>query len=180
MLTFRSDLSGNPRFVDFLKQVRDTAWGAYAHQDLPFDKLVEELHPDRQLSRTPLVQVTFGFQNAPKNYLELPGLRISGLDFERQTGRFDLTLWMSEIGGQLQGIWTYLKDLFEPEVIRRMSAHLEILLNSIVERPEARLNALEHLTEAEKEQSLSEKRELKKQSRDRFKNVRPKAVLLSE
>jgi hypothetical protein len=175
-LVLRTDLSGSPKFTELLAQVKDVALGAYAHQDLAFDKLVEELQPERTLSRAPIVQVTFGLQNAPKNHLELQGLTLSGLEFERETGRYDVTLWMSETESGLRGVWTYLTELYDLDTIKRMTGHFETLLASIVEQPEARLNVLEMFTEAEKEKLSKEKSQLKSSNLKKFKSFVRKAV----
>ena len=158
-LALRTDLSGAPKFTDLLAQVKSVALGAYAHQDLPFDKLVEDLQPERSASRAPIVQVTFGLRNAPETELELPGLTFSALGIEREMGRYDVTLWMSEVDGQLSGVWTYMTELYDLETIKRLTGHFETLLRSIVAQPEARLHTLEILTEAEKQElDLKEER----------------------
>jgi non-ribosomal peptide synthetase component F len=175
-LVLRGQLRGNPRFEELLGQVREVCLGAYAHQDVPFEKLVEELQPERKLGHSPLFQVAFGLDNAPKEALELPGLTLDMAGIEHNVARFDLTLWIHETGDELTGIWTYSTDLFEAATIKRMSAHYERLLQGIVARPEARLSAFEIFTEEEKRE-----RELKEQKRaetnaQKLMNVRRRAV----
>ena len=94
-LVLRGDVRGNPSFRELLRRVRETALGAYAHQDLPFEKLVEELQPERDMSRSPLFQVMFALQNAPGEALELEGLRLSGVESAGETAKFELTLGLA-------------------------------------------------------------------------------------
>ena len=96
-LVLRTDLSGDPSFRELLRRVREVTLGAYAHQAVPFEKLVEELQPERAAGRAPLFQVAFGLQNAPDENLTLPNLTLSSLDFENEMVRFDLTIWFSEV-----------------------------------------------------------------------------------
>ncbi|MGH8059783.1 MAG: condensation domain-containing protein, partial [Candidatus Entotheonellia bacterium] len=102
-LPLRTQLTGDPTFRELLTRVREVALGAYAHQDLPFEKLVEELQPDRDLSSTPVFQVMFILQNAPRRPLELPGLSLTPLDVDAGTAKFDLTLSVTEVDDGLQG-----------------------------------------------------------------------------
>jgi len=174
MLPLRTDLSGDPSFNGLLKQVREVALDAYAHQDMPFEKLVEEFVPERT-TQTPLVQVAFGFNNAPRQELKLPGLTLSAMPFENDTGRFDLTLWVDKPEGELRTTWYYNTDLFEPTTIERMQGHFETLLQNIAVQPEARLSALEMLTEAEKQaQAAGQKRRAEANVR-KLRSVRRKA-----
>ncbi|HEU4873369.1 MAG TPA: condensation domain-containing protein, partial [Pyrinomonadaceae bacterium] len=133
--------------------VREVCLGAYGHQEVPFERLVEELRPERSLSHSPLFQVAFGLDNAPRDELELPGLKLTGIQLEDEVVRFDLTLWMVEDAGELLGRWTYRTELFDAQRIEQMSRHLETLLQSIVANPDAAVETLEMFTAAEKEQS---------------------------
>ena len=175
MLPLRTDLSGDPSFSDLLKQVREVALGAYAHQDMPFEKLVEEFVPERTITQTPLVQVAFGFNNAPRQELNLRGLTLSALPFENETGRFDLTLWVDKPSDELRTTWYYNTDLFEPTTIERMQGHFETLLQNIAAQPEARLSALELLTEAEKQAQAAEQKELAAAKVRKLRSIRRKA-----
>jgi amino acid adenylation domain-containing protein len=165
-LVLRTDLSGNPTFRSLLSQVRDVALEAYAHQDLPFEKLVEELHPERNLNQNPLFQVVFALQNAPMSALELPGLTLSPLPFDTETTRFDLEfhlwertpqngLWVNSSEG-ISGFVIYSTDLFDDSTITRMLGHFQTLLESIVAHPEQRIADLPFLSEAERHQLLVE------------------------
>ncbi|OUL18944.1 hypothetical protein BV372_33785 [Nostoc sp. T09] len=153
-LVLRTDLSGNPSFGELLKRVREATLGAYAHQDLPFEKLVEELQPERNLSRTPLFQVMFAFQNAPTATLELPGLNIQPLEAESETAKFDLTLTIQNTAEKLTGTIEYNTDLFDETTISRLVKHFETLLAGIVANPQQQVGNLPLLTTTEQQQLL--------------------------
>ena len=146
-LAMRHDLSGDPRFIELVERTRDVALAGYAHQDLPFEKLVEELKPPRDLSHSPLFQVVFGFQNTPTPVFDLAGLQIDLPDLEDTSAKFDLSMDMVETDeGCLAGSMNYATALFERATIEEMLAHFETLLESIVANPEARLSELVILT----------------------------------
>ncbi len=155
-LVVRTDLSGDPTFKELLRRVREVALEAYDHQDVPFEKLVEELQPQRDTSRTPLFQVMLTLQNTPGKALELPGLRLTQQELERGTAKFDLTLSMVEGPEGLRGACEYNTDLFEAATITRMLGHLQTLLEGVVANPAQRLSTLPLLTEAERHQLLIE------------------------
>ena len=156
-LIMRGDLSGDPSFRILLARTREAALGAYAHQDLPFEKLVEELHPDRSRSRTPLFQVMFALQNAPgEETPALPGLEVAPIPIDIGFSKFDLTFHVRERDGRLRIMAEYCTDLFEAETIRRMLGHYQMLLEGIVVNPDERLSDLPLLTEAERHQLLVE------------------------
>ena len=156
VLIFRVDISGEPNFLEFLSRVRQVCLAAYAHQDLPFEKLVEELHPERHLSRNPLVDVAFTFQNSPHVAPQLDGTSVSEIDIDSGISRFDLQLFLEEYGGQLRGHFSYNTDLFDEATIARMAEHFCNLVASIVANPEQRISELPLLSEAEKHQLLAE------------------------
>ncbi|MEH2149116.1 amino acid adenylation domain-containing protein [Nostoc sp.] len=158
-LVLRTDLSGNPTFRELLSRVKEVALGAYAHQDLPFEKLVEELHPERNLNQNPLFQVVFALQNAPMTALDLPSLTLRALPFETETTRFDLEFHLWEPNTQ-NGLWAdssegisgfviYSTDLFDDATIARMLGHFQTLLEGIVANPEERIAQLPLLRESE-------------------------------
>ncbi|HJS23707.1 MAG TPA: amino acid adenylation domain-containing protein [Pyrinomonadaceae bacterium] len=155
MLVMRSDLSGNPRFGELLDRVKETALEAFAHQDVPFEKLVMELQPDRALSQTPLFQVAFGLQSGAVKTVDLPQLRLTPLRFNVETARYDLTLWMIEEEDGLSASWTYSTDLFKPSEVQRMQTDFDTLLRSIVTTPDAHLSTLKISSEQEKSESKS-------------------------
>jgi Condensation domain/Phosphopantetheine attachment site len=179
-LVMRTDLSGKPTFIELLGRVREVCLGAYAHQDVPFEKLVEELQPERGLSASPIVQATFGLQNAPMGELTLPELKLSGVALENEVARFDITLWLMETGEGLAGNWTYSTELFDESRIKRMEGHFQRLLESIVAEPGARINRLEIMTESEKADQLVEEREYEKDSLQSLMRARRKSVTLSQ
>ena len=123
-------------FRELLGQVRETALDAYAHQDLPFEKLVEELQPERTLSHSPLFQVMFHLQNAVTEELSLSGLSMRPLEVETQTAKFDLSLSMAESKEGLAGRFNYNTDLFDAASIERMAGHFECLLEAAVANPD--------------------------------------------
>ncbi|HEY3579490.1 MAG TPA: condensation domain-containing protein, partial [Pyrinomonadaceae bacterium] len=141
-LALRMDLSGDPTFRELMGRVREVALGAYLHQDVPFEKLVEELQPERSLSYNPLFQVVFALENTPDFSLQLPELNISGLDASSGTAKFDLRLGMSEVGKQLLGTLQYSTDLFDAATIQRMLGHFTTLLASIAKDPDTRISEL--------------------------------------
>ncbi|MEI2581295.1 amino acid adenylation domain-containing protein [Scytonema sp. PRP1] len=155
-LVLRTDLSGNPSFRELLQRVRSQGMSAYANQDLPFEKLVEELQPERSLSYHPLFQVMFVLQNVPRQTLELPGLSICALEVDNFASQFDLTLSIEETEQGLRGVWEYSTDLFEADTIRRMSGHFQTLLEEVTANPQQHVNKLPLLTATERQQLLVE------------------------
>ena len=155
-LVLRTDLSGNPTFKELLLRVRAVCLGAYAHQDLPFEKLVQELQPDRDLSRHALFQVMFVLQNTPRHISALPGLSIERIDVDAGASKFDLTLGLAERDQKLNGFIEYSTDLFDGPTIERMAGHFQVLLEGIVAHPDRPISTLPLLTEAERHQLLIE------------------------
>jgi len=155
-LVLRNQISGNSSFLELLQQVQQTTLDAFAHQDVPFEQVVEALQPDRNLSYSPLFQVMFALQNAPVGELEISGLKIAPIEMETVTAKFDLTLSMEEIGGKLKGTWEYNCDLFEAETITRMAGHFQNLLNAISSNPQQLIADLPLLTASERHQILVE------------------------
>ena len=155
-LVLRTDLSGGPGFLNLLSRVKEVIAAAYAYQDFPFERLVEQLQPSRTLNRTPLFQVMFSLQNAPLSALELPGLRVKPLPVDTGNSKFDLILEMSESGGTIGGALRYNTDLFEPTTIHRMLEHFRTLLEAIVDNPAQSISRLPLLTGGERDQLLFE------------------------
>ncbi len=165
-LVLRTDLSGNPTFREVLQQVRSVALAAYAHQDLPFEKLVEELHPERHLNQNPLFQVVFAVQNAPIAALELPELTLRPQHIDIKTTRFDLEFhlwerasgngfWVNSSEG-ISGLIVYNIDIFDDATISRMIGHYQNFLENLVTNLDKNIAELDILTEAEQEQLLFE------------------------
>src|SRR5581483_7297816 len=153
-LALRLSLAGRPTVREMLRRVREVALGAYAHQDLPFERVVEALHPQRHLSHTPLFQVVFAWQNVAAAALELPAVEVDLLAMESGIARFDLTLTMQERAAEVVGVLEYRRDLFEPGTIERLVRHLCMQLEGMVATPEQPLATLPLLTPAEQEQVL--------------------------
>jgi amino acid adenylation domain-containing protein len=180
LLVLRTDLSGNPSFRALLERVREVALGAYAHQDLPFAKLVEVLQPDRRMSTTPLFQVLFVLQNAPMPALQLSDLTLSVLDINTSKAKFDLAVFMEETEQGIVGYWKYNTEFFSAGAIARLSHHFETLLSSIVKNPDTRIDTLEMVSESEKQKQLAEQTQRQTVNFKKFKSIKPKAVTLSQ
>ncbi|MGA9773579.1 MAG: amino acid adenylation domain-containing protein [Blastocatellia bacterium] len=153
-LVLRTNLSGDMSFRKLLQRVREITLGAYAHQDLPFEKLVEELQPSRDASRPPLFQAMFVLQNARSSDLELAGVTISHLDGDGVTAKFDLSLSLHETDDQLNGVFEYNTDLFCASTINRLLGHFKVLLEGIIQDPDSRLFDLSLLSESERHQLI--------------------------
>ncbi|HEY54191.1 MAG TPA: AMP-binding protein, partial [Caldilineae bacterium] len=154
-LVFRTDLSGDPSFRELLQRVRETSLGAFAHQDLPFEQLVEVLQPERDMSHTPLFQVMLILQNAPVKAQPVGDLVFSSIDVDAGTATFDLTLAVSELADGLDVSAEYSTDLFNESTIQRLLDHFQILLEGIVADPDRAISGLPLLPQAELEQVLS-------------------------
>ncbi|MEG3972562.1 amino acid adenylation domain-containing protein, partial [Microcoleus sp. T2B6] len=155
-LVLRTDLSGNPNFEQLLNRVREVALGAYAHQDLPFEQLVEALRPTRDLSYTPLFQVMFALDDALVPSFELPELTVSSYPVEIGIAKFDLTLSMENRTSGLVAEWEYNTDLFDDETIARIARHFQTLLEAIAANPQQPISELPLLTQPERHQLLFE------------------------
>ena len=157
-LVLRTRLENNPTFRELLAQVRQVALNAYSHQDVPFDRLVEFLQPQRLLSHSPLFQVMFVLQNSPVEKLELPGLSVTQIELDRPTAgaTFDLTLSMQEIDSELRGAFEYNANLFDAETIARMAENFQTLVEAIATNPDECVGQLPLLTAAEQHELLIE------------------------
>jgi amino acid adenylation domain-containing protein/FkbH-like protein len=155
-LPLRADLTGDPSFSEILTRAKETALGAYEHQDMPFEKLVEELRPERSLSHSPLIQVYFVLQNAPVETVPLQSLQWKHVPSGLKTVKGDMYLSIHESAEGIEGRLEYSTDLFDADTIERMLEHFRVLLEAAVENPERRLSQLPLLTEAERERILVE------------------------
>ncbi|HEX5883405.1 MAG TPA: amino acid adenylation domain-containing protein, partial [Pyrinomonadaceae bacterium] len=162
-LVLRTDLSGDPTFRELLGRVRETSLEAYAHQDLPFEKLVEALQPERHLNRSPLFQTKLVLQNFPTGIWDIQGLTLRPLQIESNTSTFDLTLAMSDEGDFLSGLLQYSTELFDESTIGRMIEHYETLLEAIAANPEQRVSRLSLLNEAELDQLIEQSKGTKEE-----------------
>jgi hypothetical protein len=176
-LVLRAQLSLNSTFKDWLKKVKEITLEAYAHQDLPFEMLVEALNPDRDQIGAPLFQVKMALQNVPVEKLSLPGLTLHPITAISETAKFDLLLNLNDTEAGLSASLQYDTDLFDQRTARRILSRLDTLLDRIVERPDARLQELvESLIEEDKREQLEERGELNSLRLSKFKSVRRKAI----
>jgi hypothetical protein len=180
LLALKTDLSGNPTFRELLERVRKVALGAYAHQDMPFDKIVEELQPERAASHNPIVQVLFVMQNIPSSRRTLAGLDVSEFEMPVAFSKFDLAVFMAEQENRLTGWWVYRKCLFERETVQRIAREFEALLRSAVAQPDSRLSTLDILSEAERQQREREQSERKRSERKKLMATEPKKFSLTD
>lgn len=150
-LVLRTSLSGNPRFYELLQRTRTVALEAYAHQDLPFEQLVDSLELERDLSRNPLFQVMFVLQNTPIQAPRLPGLVFDLLQVENETTKFDLWLSLIEGPNGLGGSIEYNTDLFDAATVGRMLEHFQVVLEAIVVHQAQRIAEIPLLTAGEQE-----------------------------
>ncbi|PYS76408.1 MAG: non-ribosomal peptide synthetase, partial [Acidobacteria bacterium] len=155
-LVLRADLSGEPSFRELLGRVREVCLGAYAHQEVPFERLVEELRPERSLSRTPLFQVMFALQNTPREVARAGELSLRAEALETGRAKFDLTLVAEELDGGVRVMLSYRTDLFEAGTIARMAGHYRRLLEAAARSPEAVVSRAELLDEQERRLLLDE------------------------
>ena len=156
MLVLRVDLSADPTFRQLLARTRQTCLDAYAHEDLPFEMLVEELKPERNINQNPLFQVSFVLQNFPKAPFESAGITAVEMDIDPGIARFDLHVFISEEEGGLKGYFEYNTDLFDAATIERMIGHFQILLDGIADNPNKHVSELPILAPSERHQLLVE------------------------
>jgi amino acid adenylation domain-containing protein len=154
-LVIRDDLGGDPSFRELLGRVRESALGAYAHQELPFETLVEKLQPERSMKHTPIFQVTFAYKSGITEALELPGLTLRRVELEHRTTKFDLAVGATETPSGLSVSVGYNTDLFNDDTIARLLGHYRILLEGAIADPDRRISALPLLTKVERRRLLS-------------------------
>ncbi|MEH2000622.1 MAG: condensation domain-containing protein [Nostoc sp.] len=172
-LVLRTDLSGNPTFLELLERVREMTLEAYAHQDLPFDKLVDVLNPKRELNRTPLFQAKIVLENTQTPSLQLPGLTITSLKVENKTVQFDFLLELNETEQGLFGVWEYNTDVFERDTIVRLSNNFATLINKIATHPESKLSELKTIFhKLDKQQHLAREESYKNTIQHKLINVK--------
>lgn len=177
MLVLRTEFSSATTFREVLRRVRAVSLGAYAHQDVPFEKLVEQLQPERVLGHNPLFQVTFSLQSPPRETIELKGLTLSQIGSDTGTAQFDLILNMADSPGGLHGTLVYSTDLFVAATIARMIRHFEELLQAIVTRPAVKLDELKEAFAAhDRRHQLNTEKELEELSVLKLKKARRKTV----
>jgi len=178
-LVLRTNLAGNPTFHELLGRVRERVLAAYAHQDLPFERLVEVLRPQRSLAYTPLFQVKIVFQNAPMPSGPTGDLALSFLAISNQTTKYDLTLFLTETARGISGTLEYNTDLFDAATAARMVQHFTTLLENVVAQPDTPLSRLAIASEVERRQQAMDQQERKAAKLKKFMSVAPKAVNLA-
>src|SRR4030095_6934873 len=155
-LVLRTDLSGNPSIRESIRREREGALGAYGRQEAPFERLVEELTPQRDLSRSPLFQIMMALQNAGRAESKLGGLKMSGIGEEAIAAKFDLTLNLTESEEGIGGVLEYSRDLYERETIERLARPYERGLEEMVRDPERRIREIDLLSSEERRQIIEE------------------------
>ena len=179
LLAVRIDLSGDPTFRQLLGRVRDGLLESYAHQEVPFPKIVQDIQPERSATHNPIVQVLFVMQNVPRSKRELAGLRMDPFEVPVTTSKFDMALFVGERADGLVGYWVYSTELFEQSTIQRMLRHFTHLLESAISEPDARLSALSMFSAEELAQQEAEKKQRKHSQLSKLKTTAPAPVGLS-
>jgi amino acid adenylation domain-containing protein len=186
-LALKGDFRGGPSFREVMMRVRETALAAYAHQDVPFERVVEELQPERSLSYSPIFQVMFVYQNTPESEARLEGIELRQKGGESNTTKFDLMMYLEEKGGKVAGTIEYSTDLFEGHTAHRMIRHFEGLVKALVKDPGQRVSEAELLSERERRQIVVEWNETSREYPgqisihemiDRQAELRPDAIAL--
>ncbi|HEX6719148.1 MAG TPA: condensation domain-containing protein, partial [Pyrinomonadaceae bacterium] len=172
LLPVRMRLTGDPTFIELLEQAAKSILGVYAHQDLPFEKLVEELKPQRDLRRNPVVQILFVMQNTEQRTLRLAGASVEPFKLGNPSSRFDVALFMTERENGLEGLWRYNSDLFTPATIAKLASRFEELLTSIIANPLARVSTMA--------MDVTSETKAKENGSSRFRRTRRKAVDLGQ
>ena len=175
-VALRTSCAGNPTFRGFLRASHETTRGAFNHQELPFEKLVETLQPERALDRNPVFQVFFNFQNTPAPALEIAGLKLAGIEYDSQAVALDLILNVVRDGERLRGTAQYSTDLFDAERVRSLLTHFGRLLADIAARPDAELWSLEYRSEEELLSQLAGERWREESLRAGLKSARRRPV----
>jgi amino acid adenylation domain-containing protein len=163
LLAMKADFTGDPTFRELVSRVREDALGAYAHQDLPFDRLVEELQPERKLDHSPIFQVIFVMQNVPSTGRRIAGLEVSGFEMPPPASKYDLGVFVVERPDRLITEWNYDPDRYEPETFIQLSRHFETFLANAVSQPDTRVSRIE-MMDAEEKRLLEEDKARRKQS----------------
>lgn len=178
ILALRARLAGDPPFVDLLRQLRATCYGAFDRRDLPFEKVIEVLRPARDLDRTPVFQVTFTLQNSPSSALKIPGLVVREFEAGAAMVKYDLMLDLWEAPAGLDACFTYDTDLFYPATIERLASLYGIVLREVAARPEVRLSELRNvLTRADRDLRGEQERAFKQSRSEKLRAVRRKGSI---
>jgi amino acid adenylation domain-containing protein len=179
-LVLRTDLSGNPTFAELLDRVREVTMGAYAYQDLPFDRLVEALKPERDARYAPFFQIKLVLENTSPGELELAGVRIDPLETDSGAAKLDLILVLRERPDGLQGWFEYNGDLFDDSTVTRFAENLEVVLRNALASPDSRISDLhEAIASLERQRRALEQQEQENAWRESFKAIKPQPVILT-
>ncbi len=179
LLAVRTDLSGNPTFRSLLGRVREGLLESYAHQEVPFPKIVQEVQPERSATHNPIVQSLFVMQNIPRSKRELGELKVEPFEVPVTTSKFDMAVFVAERPDGLLGYWVYGTELFDRATIQRMLRHFENLLDAAIADPDARLSSLAMLSAEEVAQQEAEKQSRKRSQSRKLKMASPTAIGLS-
>ncbi len=164
-VVLRTDLSGSPTFRELLRRERDVAAEALAHQELPFDKLIEALNPERRGNQTPLFQVLFVLQNTPRAPFGLPGVAVSSIRMQHEVSKYDISLFLNTLSDGIAGAFLYKKDLFDSDTIALMRSRFVTLLENLISSPDCRIQDLEMRSAAEQASLLAERDDLRSMKR---------------
>ena len=155
-LVMRVEVDGKESFRELMRRVKEVGLGAYANQDMPFEKLVEELQPERDFSHSPIFQAIFMFRNEPKGELKMGNLTLQNAEATYDTTKYEITFGVTEDDGALRGVIAYFTDLYKRSTIKRMARHFERLIQAIAEDPDRAICQLDFLRSEEKQQILQE------------------------
>jgi acyl carrier protein len=180
LLPLRIHLSGNPTFEVLLRRVKDVTLGAYAHQDVPFDKVVEHLRPERVSSHNPVVQVLFVMQNVPRSPRQLPGLDVSAFEIPITHSKFDLAVFVAETPGGLVAHWLYKTGLFDRQTILRMADGFEAVLQAAASQTGRRLGSFALVKNEDKAERETERRKRREGQFSKLKSLTLDAVALPQ
>jgi amino acid adenylation domain-containing protein len=176
MLPLRVDLRDRPSYRVALKRVKESTTAGYAYQDIPIEKIIEELGMERQSGQAPFIQIGFGLETVPEVEVKLPNLELESFSFDREAVRFDLTVWLKETAKGLRSTWTYRAELFDAKLIAQMHNHFVTLLKNILAAPDAELADLDILTEDEKKEEAVRGKAREQSRHERLLAAKPKAI----
>ena len=180
MLVLRTDLSGDPSFRELLSRVKEMSLNAYAHQDLPFDMLVDKLKPQRRPGYPPFFQIAFGLQNQQQLSSQNAGITLENYPLQYESVRYDLTVWIYEGNNTLEVKWAFRSDLFELETIEALHTKYVSLLTSAISDPTTRISQLETRSIEERESEESSQQQLSEARQQHFDRTKRKSIKIVE
>lgn len=176
LLPLRADLRGRPSYKETLRRVKASAAAGYSYQDIPIERIIEEVGMERQNGQGPFIQIGFGLETVPEAEMKLPNLELEPFSFDREAVRFDLTVWLRETAKGLRASWTYRAELFDAKLIAQIHNHFATLLKNILAAPDAELADLEILTEDEKKEEAVREKAREQSKYERLLAAKPKAI----